>query len=228
MIDCLTTITTIGTAILAYYLAQKLYKRFDTLLLLPVATVSLAGILILITFNVPYEAFMQKAWPLDYLLGPAVVALAYPLYINRQLVKRELLPLLGGILAGAIVGILTGTLLAAGLGFEANMILSILPKSVTTPVAVDISNAISGTPSISVVFVMTAGIFGSIVSRAVFKYMRVDSPIGRGVALGSASHAIGTARALEVSQKDGAFSTIAMILSALAVSFLAPLVALLI
>ncbi|HLR53275.1 MAG TPA: LrgB family protein [Pseudogracilibacillus sp.] len=213
----------IGT-IAAYIVGTWLYKKVYTPLLLPVAVATLLVVLFLVVTNTSYETYMEGAKWIDLLLGPAVVSLAYPLYQNREILKDLAFPIFCGTFTGAIVGITTGVFLADLLGYEEVIVYSLTPKSVTTPVAMDISETLSGISSLAAVFVMIAGIFGAMFSTFFFKMFHIDGPVGEGVGLGSASHAIGTSRALESGLKEGSISTIAMILSAVFVSVLAPFI----
>src|SRR5699024_11558667 len=111
---------------------------------------------------------------------PAVVSLAYPLYENRNLLRRLAIPIVFGTFIGAIVGVATGVLLAKSLGFEETIIYSLTPKSVTTPVAMDISQTLSGISSLAAVFVMIAGISGAMISTLAFKLLHLKNPVSRG------------------------------------------------
>ena len=212
-----------GGTIMAYLLAVKIYKRFYTPLLLPVAVATAIVIVVLALFDISYEEYMTGAKWIDAFLGPAVVALALPLYQNRHILKRLAIPIVFGTFTGAVVGVTTGVLLADAAGFPAEIIYSITPKSVTTPVAMDISASLTGISSLAAVFVMIAGISGAMCSKMMFRLFQVKSNVGIGVGMGSASHAIGTARAFENNTEQGSISTIAMILSAVFVSIIAPL-----
>lgn len=218
----LAAVAVLGT-VLAYLAASWLYRRIYTPLLLPVAIATLLVILGLLAFQIPYDTYMNGAKWIDMFLGPAVVSLAYPLYVNRGILKELTLPIVCGTFVGAVVGVTSGVFLADVFGFDETIVYSITPKSVTTPVAMDISSSLTGISSLAAVFVMIAGIFGAMCSTFAFKVLHLDHVAGRGVGLGSASHAIGTARALENSLIEGSISTIAMIISAVFVSVLAPL-----
>lgn len=220
-------IVIIGT-ILAYLLAKWIYKRVYTPLLLPIAVSTGMIILFLVIFNIPYDTYMIGGEWINAFLGPAVVALAYPLYQNRGLLKELAFPIIVGTFTGAVIGVITGVYLTLAIGFETEVVFSLIPKSVTTPVAMDISNSLGGIASLAAVFVMLAGISGAMISKYVYKSFGLKLPVGRGVGLGSASHAIGTAKALENSQLEGSISTIAMILSAVFVSVITPLVVMMI
>lgn len=211
----------IGTCIIyliAFIIHQKIQRTFS----IPVLTSTIAIILVLVILQVSYETYMTGGKWIDELLGPAVVALAYPLYQQRDILKAVLLPILLGTFIGAIAGISSGILLAKAAGFDTLIINSIVPKSVTTPVAMAVSNTAGGITSLTAVFVMIAGIGGVLFHKSVFKLFRLDHYLGRGVGIGSASHAIGTATAMETSQTEGSVSTIAMVSSAVIVSIVTP------
>lgn len=209
--------------ILVYLFSKWLYKRVHTPLLLPIAVATVIMIIILLSFQVSFDTYMVGGQFISNLLGPAVVALAYPLYQQRYMLKKLLFPLVTGSLIGAVVGISSGVILTKLLGFDAEIIYSMSAKSVTTPVAVEITEDLGGVVSLAAVFVMVAGVGGTMMSPFIYRMFGLTTAIGRGVGIGSASHGIGTARALESSELEGSLSSIAMILTAVFVSFLTPL-----
>jgi|SRR5690625_348745 len=217
----ITILVIIGT-ILAYLIAKWVYQRVYTPLLLPVFVATMIIIIVLVLFNISYDTYMIGGEWINKFLGPAVVALAFPLYQHRAILKRLALPIFSGTFIGAIMGVVSGGWMAKVVGFEEELIYSIIPKSVTTPVAMDISNSLGGNASLAAVFVMIAGIAGAMFCQVVYKLFRLQSSVGRAVGLGSASHAIGTAKALENSELEGSISTVAMILSAIFVSIITP------
>lgn len=209
--------------ILVYLFSKWLYKRVHTPLLLPIAVATVIMIIILLSFQVSFDTYMVGGQFISNLLGPAVVALAYPLYQQRYMLKKLLFPLVTGSLIGAVVGISSGVILTKLLGFDAEIIYSMSAKSVTTPVAVEITEDLGGVVSLAAVFVMVAGVGGTMMSPFIYRMFGLTTAIGRGVGIGSASHGIGTAKALESSELEGSLSSIAMILTAVFVSFLTPL-----
>ena len=202
---------------------RKVYERFTTPLLTPILTSTVCIVLLLLFFNISYETYMIGGQVIDYLLGPAVVALAYPLYRQRHILIAQWLPMVGGIVIGSVIGILSGLWSAQALGVADEIVLSLVPKSVTTPIAQEIAAELGGWPSLAAVFVMIAGIGGAVIAPYVFRWCRLHSDLGRGIGLGSAAHGIGTAKALEYGERTAAVSSIAMTLSAIAASVLAPI-----
>lgn len=223
ILTLLTLSITIALATIILYLAShKLYQKVNTLFLLPVFITSLIIVIILLIFNIPYETYMIGGTWIDRLLGPAVVALAYPLYQQRKTLQKLKVPILTGVLFGSVVGVVSGVSFAKLLGFDEMITSAISTKSVTTPVAMAIVDSLGGTTTLTAVFVMFAGVGGSIISPYVFKLFRLNGYMGRGVGLGSASHGVGTSVAMESSQLEGSISTIAMIVSAVTVSIITP------
>lgn len=224
MNEFLTVFLVITGTVTTYLFAKWLYQKINTPLLLPVAIATLLIIIFLVTFNISYETYMIGGKWINAFLGPAVVALAYPLYQNRSTLKKLAAPLILGSFVGSIIGITSGVYLVQLIGYEDTVVYSITPKSVTTPVAMDISVILGGIDSLAAVFVMIAGIFGAMISTYVFRLFRFTDSVVRGVGLGTASHAVGTSKALENSELEGSISTIAMILSAVFASIITPFI----
>lgn len=211
----------IGTSV-AYIIGRWIYQRLYFPFFIPIVVASVFIIIFLISFNISYDTYMLGGNLISKLLGPAVVALAYPLYSQRALLKRLAIPIVVGTFVGAIIGIVTGVLFAKWLHFDKEIIYSLSPKSVTTPIAMEVAKSLGGHMSLAAVFVIIAGIAGAVLHRYIFKLFRLKSKVSRGVGMGSGSHAIGTAKALENSEVEGSASTVAMILSMIFVSLLTP------
>ncbi|WP_164670470.1 LrgB family protein [Virgibacillus doumboii] len=222
MTDILIAIAAIAGTVGIYLAAVYTYKKINSPFTIPVIISSLIIIVILLAFHIPYEAYMLGGEWINHLLGPAIVALAYPVYQRREILKKLLVPILCGTMIGSAVGVSTGVILAKWAGFDQLIIHSLAPKSVTTPVAMAIADSLGGVTPLAAVFVMTAGIGGVLIGSTVMKYFRIQHPIGRGVGMGSASHAIGTATIMEQDQLAGSVSTIAMVVSAVVVSVITP------
>ncbi|GAB5460996.1 LrgB family protein [Hoeflea alexandrii] len=184
------------------------------------AVVLLVGILTLT--ETPYPAYFEGAQFVHFLLGPATVALAIPLYRQFERVRRSALALLTSILCGSLTAIGTAIGLGWALGASSETLLSLAPKSVTAPVAMGITEQLGGLPSLTAVLVILTGILGAVIGPLVLNLLRIRDWRARGLALGTASHGIGTARALQVNELAGAFSGLAMGLNALATAILLP------
>jgi len=173
--------------------------------------------------GIDYATYMEGGSVIALLLGPATVALAWPLHCELPLVRRAALPVLTGVVVGAGVAVTSAVLLTRLAGGGHALVLSMAPKSTTTPVAIALSSTIGGVPSLTAVLTILAGITGAVAGPRVLDLVRVRDPRVRGLAVGVASHGIGTAQMLHESRTAGAFSGLAMALSALATSVWVPL-----
>ncbi|MCP1199825.1 LrgB family protein [Notoacmeibacter sp. MSK16QG-6] len=211
--------------LVAYSIGETLYERLGRLPILnPVllAVIALAGLLI--ATDTSYAAYFEGAQFVHFLLGPATVALAIPLYRQIERVRKSALPLVAAICAGSTTAIASALVLTWVAGADLPIIATVTPKSATTPVAMAIAEGIGGLPSLTAVMVILTGIVGATLGPPLLSLMRVTDEAARGVALGTASHGIGTARAMAGSDIQGAFSGLAMGLNALATTLLVPLI----
>jgi len=210
--------------IAVYVVMNFFYIKYRRSFLIPILTSTVAMIVILLLFNVPYTTYMIGGKWLDVLLGPAIVALAIPLYKQQDVLKKNVLPIISGVLMGVVVGMLSGVLFAKLFGFSQDIILSLLPKSITTPIAIQITAAVGGISSLATVFVMIAGFTGVIFGPMFFKWTRMDTAMGRGIGLGAATHALGTSKAIELGEQEASMSSVAMTLCAIIGSVLGPVI----
>lgn len=215
MHQTLITLVIILATVIVYIGMLLLYRRFSLPVLLPVLTSTILIIIFLYSFDFSYEDYMAGGQWFNHLLGPAVVAFAYPLYQQRKVIMEHILPILSGVMVGLFTGILSVLLFAKLLTIPKQMLLSMIPKSLTTPVAIEVSSEVGGSPSLTAAFVMIAGITGAVLGPIILKWFKVRSSLGAGVALGSASHAIGTSKAFEYGQLTGSLSSLSMTLSAI-------------
>ena len=183
--------------------------------------VVLAGAL-LVT-DVSYPSYFAGAQFIHFLLGPAVVALAWPLWQRRLEVRRRALALLLAALVGGAVAAISAVAIGYTLGLPSEVIMSLAPKSVTAPVAMGIAEKIGGIPALAAVFAVLTGLVGAVSGKYVFDALRIRSPAIRGFALGTAAHGIGAARALQVHPDAGAYAGLALGLQVLLASLLMPL-----
>lgn len=222
MINTLIGAFSLVATILLFCCAKSLYKKFRSPLTLPILTTTIVIVITLLLSDVPYSTYMIGGQWLDQLLGPVVVALGYPLYKQWPILKKYIVPMLIGVLIGSILGISSGVLLAKLLKFDSLIYYSVASKSVTTPVSMDIAETIGGAPPLAAAFVMMAGIGGAVLGPTILRSVRIKNSVAKGIAMGTASHAIGTSRAMENSELEGAVSTVAMTLSAIIVAIITP------
>lgn len=170
-----------------------------------------------------YATYFEGAQFIHFLLGPATVALAIPLWDNRETIRKSVAPILLALLAGSLVAAGSALLLAMAFGLPTEVILSLGPKSTTAPVALGISEAVGGIPTLTAVLVILTGIIGAVVVTPLMNLLKVEDWRARGFAVGVASHGIGTARAFQVNPVAGAYAGIAMALNALLTSLIVPI-----
>jgi len=210
--------------LLAYLGAHWLFRRFgENPLLNPVAIAVLGLLAVLAATGTDYRTYFDGAQFIHFLLGPATVALAVPLYTHFATVRRAVLPMAAALLAGSITAVVSAVGIAWLLGASAETLASLAPKSVTTPIAMGITEQIGGLPSLTAVLVILTGIIGAIAVTPLFDLLGLKDWRARGFAAGVAAHGIGTARAFQVNELAGTFSGIAMGLNGLATALLVPL-----
>ncbi|HUN93727.1 MAG TPA: LrgB family protein [Burkholderiaceae bacterium] len=209
--------------LVAYQVAQAIHRRARYSPLANPVAIAVAMLVTLLTLtHTSYRTYFEGAQFVHFMLGPATVALAMPLYDQRRTLQRLLWPLLVALGVGVATALVSVVVIARLLGASRETILSLAPKSVTAPVAMGISEKIGGYPSLTAVVVVLTGIFGAIVAKPVLDALRLRDVVARGFAIGVAAHGIGTARAFQVSEEMGAFAGLAMGLSALLTALVAP------
>ncbi len=191
----------------------------------PVLTSILLLSLIMTVFEIPYGQFFQGAQFVHFLLGPATVAIAVPLFRQWEQVKRLLLPIAAALVVGSLAAITSVIVFGNVFGLSQEVMISFLPKSATAGVAMAISASLGGNPSLTAVLVIITGIVGALIVTPFMNLMRIRDYAARGFAVGLTSHGIGTARAYEVDETAGLFAGIAMALNAVATSAMVPLAA---
>jgi len=210
----------------AYEAGAWIFGRFGRRPLLnPVLIAVTVLIAVLAATGTPYETYFDGAQFVHFLLGPATVALAVPLFENRAHVRAALLPMLAALMAGSLTAIASAVAIARLLGARGETIASMAPKSVTTPIAMAISEQIGGLPSLTAAFVIATGICGAVIATPLLNLLRLRDYRARGFAAGLAAHGLGTARAFQMDEMAGTFAGIALALNGLATSLLVPALA---
>ncbi len=211
------------TTLVAYLVALQLYQRLRFNPLANPVLIAIAIVVsILVITGTPYKTYFEGAQFVHFMLGPATVALAMPLYRQWRNFRRAVLPLLLGLAAGSVTAVVTAVGIAYAMGASRQVMVSLAPKSATTPIAMAISERFGGLPSLTAVLVICTGILGAVMARYILNFLRIDSHPVRGFALGVASHGIGTARALQVSAEMGAFAGLGMGLNGVFTAVLVP------
>ena len=210
--------------LLAYQGAIYLHRRCGGHPLANPVLLAVAALVALLWLTgTSYQTYFDGAQFVHFLLGPATVALAIPLYAQLDRLKRMALPLLGALLVGSLTAALSAVAIGGLLGASQATQLSLAPKSVTTPIAMGIAERIGGLPSLTAILVIATGILGAMGASFIYRALKIEDDAVRGFALGIASHGIGTARAFQESEQMGAFAALAMGLNGLLTAVLLPL-----
>ncbi|WP_079253775.1 LrgB family protein [Endozoicomonas arenosclerae] len=208
--------------VLVYLIAWKLQNRFKHSLLNPVLISILVLVGILLAGKIPYSDYQQGGDWLSHLLGLAVVALGVPLYQQMREIHRELPGVILVVFTSSLFALVSTVVLAILAGADGQVAISLAPKSVTTPIAVMIVDNLNGVPSLAAIAVILTGLMGAIFGLPLLSLMKITDPKARGIAMGTACHALGTARIVQSSLKEGAYSALALVLSASISALLAP------
>ena len=207
-----------------YFLAKLVRK----LLRLPLFNPILVSIAFLIIFlrvaDVDYEEYRVSGAKIDFWLKPAVVALGVPLYKQLSSIRQEILPILLSQLAGCVVGVVSVVGIARLMGASTDVVLSLAAKSVTTPIAMEVTESVGGIPALTATIVVFVGIFGAITGFRILRYGHIGMPSSQGISLGTASHAVGTSAAMERSLEHGAYASLGLTLNGIFTAILAPYV----
>lgn len=215
----------LAVTIVFYKLGEQISERFNLTLLPPFVTC--CGLIMLIisyTKLFTYDQYIIGGSIVNFLLGPATIALAYPLVRNWSILKEHYKILLGGVLVATCSGIISITLCAKALGASEAVILSLVPKSVTTPIAMDISAGLGGIPALTAVCVIITGIFGAIFGHKLLALVGVKNDIAIGLAIGASSHGLGASSCIPKSSMQVAIAGLAIALVGIATAVLAPII----
>lgn len=208
---------TIGVVIslLAYqlgvFLKNKTKKAIFNPLLISIALV----IILLLVFDIDYDSYNQSGKYLSYLLTPATVSLAIPLYQKLDLLKKNLPAVIVGITSGVLTSLLSVLLMSMLFGLTHAEYVTLLPKSITTAIGMGISEELGGYPTITVAVIIVTGIFGNMFAEGLCKLFRIKHPVSKGLAIGTSSHAMGTSKAIEMGQIEGAMSSLSIVVAGL-------------
>lgn len=220
----LTSIIFAMCTVFIFLLMKSLYSKFPWPIFIPALTSTSVILLLLLGTHTTYETFMLGGQWLQYFLGPAVVALAFPMYKQFNLLIKQWKSIISSGILGIIFGMSSGLFITKYMGYSKEVIVSILPKSITTPVAMNISQGLGGNESLTSVFVMIAGFTGVVLGPIVLKIFNITNNTSRGISLGISSHALGTSKASEFGIEAVSASTVTLTLSAIGGSLIAPII----
>lgn len=207
-----------------YLLAVWIRTRSKIMLLNPMLISTPIIITVLWLFDIPAQHYIESNSIISFMLGPCVVALGLTLYEQRKTIQQYLIPILSAVVIGSLVGVLSVVALCRWFGLDQVFLLALESKSVMVPIAMEITKGIHGNTAITAISVALCGLFGGIFGPLVLKVLHVKNPIAFGAAMGSSSHGIGTARALEIGALEGAVSGLCIALMGVATAVLVPVV----
>lgn len=213
----------VGVTLAAYQLALAAYEKTRWFFLQPVLVSMLAVIGVLVACGLSYDEYKDSAKALTIFLGPATVALAVPLFLNLKRIRQLFWPTLLTLLIGGVVATGMGVLLAWWFGADHMMLMSMAPKSVTSPIAMLVADQIGGIAALAAVFVLITGVIGAILGPELLRRIGVHHPAAQGLAMGMTAHAVGTSRALQEGEECGAFAALAMSLMGVGTAVALPL-----
>lgn len=213
----------VGLTLAVYQVALAAYERTRWVILQPVLVSMLMVIGVLLICGLDYPEYRSSTTPLSLLLGPATVALAVPLYLNLKRIRQLFWPVLITLALGGVIATVLGMALAWVFGADRVMLMTMAPKSVTSPIAMLVAEQIGGVAELAAVFVMITGVLGGMIGVESLRRIGVHHPAAQGMALGMTAHAVGTARALQDSEESGAFAALAMSLMGAGTAVLLPL-----
>ena len=210
---------TLGAFVLGAFLQKKTRQSWCNPLLLG----SVFVILFLRLFEISYPDYQEGAGMVSWLLLPATVSLAVPLYEQWEALRKNAAAILSGIAAGVVVSLGSVLLLAWAFRLDRAAAVSLLPKSITTAIGADVAGELGGIPALTTAVIILTGIFGNLTAQAVCKWFRITEPVAKGVGIGSAAHAIGTTKALELGPVEGAMSSLSIAVAGILTALLCPL-----
>ena len=207
-----------------FYAAKTLQRRLGWVLFNPILIAIAIIIVFLLAMDIPYETYHEGAILIEFWLKPAVVALGVPLYLQLSYIKRQFLPLWASQMMGCVAGIVSVVAIAKMLGASNAVIMSLASKSVTTPIAMEVTQALGGIPSLTAAIVVITGLIGAIIGFKTLSVGHVHNPMALGLSMGAASHALGTSAAMDRDQFMGAYASLGLTLNGILTALLTPTV----
>lgn len=208
--------------LLGFYAGMLLKRRFRLNIFNPIIVATVFVIASLLLLDIEYEIYESSAKHLSFFITPATICLAVPLYRRLDVLRANAKAVAAGLAAGVISSMTSILLLSLLFNFQRELFLSLLPKATTTPIAIGISKEMGGITPLTVIAVVLAGNLGNLLAIPLFKLFRLEEPIAKGIALGSSSHVIGTVKAFEIGETEGAMSSLSIILAGLLTVIAAP------
>ncbi len=208
----------------AYFVGKLLRKYTGWVIMNPILVAIVCVIIFLKATGVEYESYAEGSHMIEFWLRPAVVALGVPLYLQLETIKKNFIPILLAEFAGCVVGLISVVYIAKKMGASTEVIMSLAPKSVTTPIAMEVSKSLGGIPSLTAAVVVCVGLLCAIFGYRTMGFAKVKHPVAQGLSMGTAAHALGTATSMDKSKEHGAYASLGLTLNGLLTALLAPLI----
>lgn len=214
--------------LICYEIGLVIKRKTKWALANPLLIAALCIIGVLLILDIDYEVYKAAVQPISFLLTPATVCLAIPLYRQLELLKKYPMAIFGGIFSGVLTTMVSIWLMSLAFGLTHEQYVTLLPKSITTAIGMGISDKMGGIVTITIVSISITGILGNVIAELWLKWMKIEEPIAKGLAIGTASHALGTTKAMEIGEIEGAMSSLSIvvtgILTVIAIQMFAPLI----
>lgn len=211
-------------SLVAFEIGKFIFNKTKMAIFNPLLIATLIIMGILHFFKISVQDYMLGGNLIVFFLAPATVVLAIPLFQQIDLLKKNFVPIIGGGIVGAITAILSVVILGKILGIDHDLLVSFMPKSITTPIGIELSKMLGGIPSITVFAIIITGITGNVTAPFVYSIFKIRHPIAKGIGLGISSHAVGTSRAIEMGEIEGAMSALSIVIAGILTIILAPII----
>jgi len=208
----------------SYLIGISILKKYQLPIFNPILIALIIIIPIMLYFKIPLEFYKKGGNYITFFLGPATVVLALPLYKNLNLLKQHFRPIIGGVIAGVFSSMISCIAIGKMFGLDLLLIRSSLPKSITTPIGIELTKQVGGIIPITIVMILITGITGAVIAPFVIKIFKIKNKVAIGIAIGTASHAVGTSKAIEIGEVEGAMSGLAIGLAGVLTIFILPLI----
>ncbi len=210
--------------ILSFNIGLFIFEKFKKFPLLnPLLVGGIIVIIIMEVFNIPLNYYQKGGVMLSFFLAPATIALALPLYRQIDKLKEHFFPIIIGALVGAVTAIISIIFIGKALGIDEVLLKSFMPKSITTPLGIELSNLLGGIPAITIFAIIITGITGNAIAPFICKTFKIKHPVAKGLGIGISSHAVGTAKAIEMGEIEGAMSALSIVIAGIITFIVAPL-----
>nr|WP_241633733.1 LrgB family protein [Fusobacterium gastrosuis] len=208
---------------IAFEIGKFIFKKTQSPIFNPLLIGTLIVIAILKTFDISTDSYFKGASIINFFLGPATVALALPLYKQWNLFKKYFIPVMTGAIMGSFIGIISVILLGKLLDVDKTLLYSFMPKSITTPIGIEVSSILGGIPSLTVLGIILTGITGNVSAPFICKIFRIKHSVAKGIGIGVASHAVGTSKAMEMGEVEGSMSALSIVFAGILTLIWAPI-----